>query len=323
MWETRLAGLDGLRGIAALSVLVSHLMPFLTGDFRGNAYLAVDFFFMLSGYVMARTYETRLDGNLAPLTFMWLRFRRLWPTLFLGSLIGLPWFLITIGTDHMLVVLASLLLIPTFTFNWIYPLDGPAWSIFFELFANLMHALILRRLPTRTLALLAALMAVILIIPASQLTLGVGNARPTFVFGFPRVIMSYSIGIILWRVWRDKPPIAVPPIFAFLAMPVFFGTAIIANSNTWISGYIFVLVLCPLAIAGGLRVTGSSRWMTTLGAISFPLYAVHAPILYDVELVGLHFGWGAALSLVLAWFVARLTRPRPASTPIVESVQMA
>lgn len=321
MSEKRLAGLDGLRGIAAISILAFHLMPFLAGDWRGNAYLAVDFFFMLSGYVMARTYEVRLADDLTPLAFMWQRWKRPWPTLFVGSLMGLPWFLSVMGSDHMLVVMANLLLIPTFVFNWIYPLDGPVWSIFFELFANLIHALLLRRLPIRMLALLTLLMVAILVIPASQLTLGLGNARHTFPFGFPRVIMSYSIGIILWRIWRDEPSIAISPAFAFLVMPVFFGAAMIADSNAWLSDFLFVLILCPLMIAGALRWTGPSIWACRAGALSFPLYAFHVPILATTSLAGLNIGWGVMLSLTAAWLFSRLSVLRAALFP-VKSVQM-
>ncbi len=303
----RLAGLDALRGIAALSILAFHLMPYLAGTWRGNAYLAVDFFFMLSGYVMARTYETRLAGELTPVAFMILRWKRLWPAMFVGGLIGLPWFLITIGEDHLLVALANLLLIPTFALNRLYPLDGPAWSIFFELLANLLHALLLRRLSTPALVLLATGMAVILAIAGSRLTLDVGGASPTFLLGVPRVLLSYAIGMILWRTWRDRPTLGVSPVFAFLLMPIFFGAATQLDGDSWISGMVFILVGCPLMLAGGLRWTGRSKWAGMAGALSFPLYAFHAPIFATVSLAGIPIGWGIAASLIAAWLFTRLS----------------
>lgn len=313
MSEKRLAGLDGLRGIAALCVLAYHLMPYVAGVWPGNAYLAVDFFFMLSGYVMSRTYEVRFSAGLSPVAFLWLRWKRLWPTIFIGSLLGLPWFLAVVGVDDigdMLTIAANLLLIPSFAFNRSYPLDGPVWSIFFELVANVLHALLLRRLTSRALLLLAALMAVILVIPASQLTLGLlGSTRTTFLFGVPRVLMSYTIGIVLWRIWRDRPSIAVPPTLALLGMPVFFGVVALTASKAWFLDFLFVLILCPLMIAGGLRWTGPVKWANASGTLSFPLYAFHAPLLASAALMGLDIAWGVASSLAAAWLFSRLSVP--------------
>src|SRR3954471_17744990 len=112
MREKRLAGLDGLRGIAAFSILIYHVIPVAAGEWRGNAYLAVDFFFMLSGYVMARTYEARLADGLPPAAFIAARFRRLWPTMFVAGMLGLPGFFIVYGVDQLPCALAGLLLVP-------------------------------------------------------------------------------------------------------------------------------------------------------------------------------------------------------------------
>ncbi len=144
----RLHGLDGLRGVAALCVLVYHTAPF---KFH-NAFLAVDFFFMLSGYVMARSYETAFATGLTPAGFLGIRLRRLFPTMFVASMIGLP-FLYTLlppGTFWP-VAIANLLLIPYPQQNRAYPLNGPAWSILFELLGNALHSLLLWRLTTRQL----------------------------------------------------------------------------------------------------------------------------------------------------------------------------
>lgn len=302
----RLAGLDGLRGIAALSVLVYHVIPFASGEWRGDAYLAVDFFFMLSGYVMARTYEGRMAEGLSPAAFFALRFRRLWPTMFAAGLLGLPWFFVTYGFDRSLAALANLLLIPTLAMRWAYPLNGPAWSIFFELFANVLHASLLRRLSAARLALVAALMVPILAGPAMRLTFDLGSPSATFMFGFPRVILSYSIGIILWRRWRDQPSLEVPPAFAFLAMPLFFGESTWLDANGWLGALLFILVICPIMIAGGLRWRGEWRLASLAGAISFPLYALHTPIFAAVTMAGLPIYWGVGLSLVGAYLFTRV-----------------
>ena len=83
------AALDGLRGLAAISVLLFHL-----GHWQGhpwlaaNAGLAVDFFFCLSGYVLSVAYRETLDQGMATRTFAVLRLVRLMPLVILGTLIS-------------------------------------------------------------------------------------------------------------------------------------------------------------------------------------------------------------------------------------------
>jgi len=306
MPKERLAGLDLLRGIAALSVLAYHTLPVLTGAWRGNAYLAVDFFFMLSGYVMARTYEARLAEGLRPSAFVAARCRRLWPTMFAAGLLGLPGFFIVYGFGQLPVAVANLLLIPVLTMRWVYPLNAPAWSIFFELFANAVHALLLRRLPRLLLILLALAMVPILVPVASRLTFDLGAHAVSFAYGFPRVLLSYAIGVALWRWWRDEPTVAVSPDCAFLAMPLFFGAGAFYGGS-WQGGLVFILLLCPMMIAGGLRWQGAGAPFARLaGAMSFPLYALHTPIFTAVELAGLNILWGVLLSLGAAYLFTRI-----------------
>src|SRR5262245_61697811 len=85
----RLYGLDALRGVAALAVLFHHYeVIFGSTHYFSRAYLAVDVFFMISGYVMARTYEGRLGNSLSAVQFLWIRIKRLWPTMAVGTTIG-------------------------------------------------------------------------------------------------------------------------------------------------------------------------------------------------------------------------------------------
>ncbi|MDI1296497.1 MAG: acyltransferase [bacterium] len=305
----RLTGFDGLRAIAALSILLFHLLSWQTGVQRGNAYLAVDFFFMLSGYVMARTYERKLADGLSPATFIAARVIRFWPTMFLAGLIGLPWFLVSNGADQWVIALTNLMLIPTFQCLRLYPLNGPAWSILLELIANALHALVLRRLPTAGLLIIAALMTPLLAIAARRYSFDVGARSIAFLPALARVLLSYVIGIILWRWWRDKPEIRVAPALALLTMPIFFGATTWFAIDNWQSGLLFILIACPLMLAGGLRWTGESRWMTQGGAMSFPLYAFHTPVCMTVILAGLPLWWGAALSVTAAYMFTRWRTP--------------
>jgi peptidoglycan/LPS O-acetylase OafA/YrhL len=306
MAERRLPGLDGLRGVAAFSVLIYHIIPVATGEWRGNAYLAVDFFFMLSGYIMARTYEVQMADGLPARAFLAARLRRLWPTMFAAGLVALPTFFLVYGFDHAQYALANLLLIPTLNLRWAYPLNAVAWSIFFELFANAVHALLLRRLSVRLLLVIGGLTIPILLPAAARLTLDIGSQSEAFVFGFPRVLLSYVIGIVLWRCWRDKPSLAVSPGLAFLAMPFFFGVGTYFDGNSWQGGLLFIAVICPVMIAGALRCSKVWAPVRLAGELSFPLYAFHTPIFAIAAAAGLHVAWTAGLSVLAAYLFSRI-----------------
>ena len=192
MASNRLDGLDALRGIAAICVLLYHA----TGMPPGTAYLAVDLFFMLSGYVMARAYEKPLGEGLGAGRFFQLRLKRLWPTMFAAGLLATPVFLWTFGLDAWPVVFTNLLLIPTPWTSRVFPLNGPAWSIFFELVANAAHGLVLHRISTRGLAILALIALLFLGSYAEEAgTTGLGAVPATMIGGFPLAALK-GIGLL-------------------------------------------------------------------------------------------------------------------------------
>jgi peptidoglycan/LPS O-acetylase OafA/YrhL len=119
--------LDGLRGIAALIVLIYHALGPTYGiaGFRGG-FLAVDFFFMLSGFVVARAYEQRLADGLSFAGFLKIRFDRLYPTIAAGVLIGAVAFMAT-GKPALILTLMSLLMIPSLSHrDGLFPVNGPS-----------------------------------------------------------------------------------------------------------------------------------------------------------------------------------------------------
>ena len=302
----RLTGLDGLRGIAALSVLLFHVVIW-GGAVRGNAYLAVDFFFMLSGYVMARTYEEKMArGQMAPARFLIGRYRRFLPVMAAAGMIGLPCFLINHGLSVWPIAFANLLLIPTLQFDRLYPLNAIAWSILLELVANGVHAVLLRRLGMGMLVALVVVMASLMAVSASRIGLDVGGRPATMLCGVPRVLLSYMIGIMLWRWWRDRPAWTVSPMAALLAMPVFFGLCTLFDVQHWLIGMAFIMLGCPLLLAGGLRWQGCSPVMDLAGAMSFPLYAVHVTIGMTLVQLGLSVLWCVPASIGVAWLFVRL-----------------
>ncbi len=260
----RLTGLDALRGIAAVLIFAGHLSPLMGVEF-GRLYLAVDFFFVLSGYVMARAYEPRIPGARAK--FLAARIKRLWPLMALGALLGIG------QADSTKEIIFGLAMIPVFTGGLLYPLNGPAWSILFELFANLAHAAGLDRIPARWLfAIMAFCFSGIAYVAVELGTIQYGAKDVLWWFGFPRVLFSYLFGICLYRLWREKPPLNLPAgltcfVLLFLLIPI----------QHWAVDIAFILIGSPLLIAGGLNM-GGGRFAIVLGAVSYPLYALHIPL---------------------------------------------
>lgn len=295
----RLTGLDGLRGIAAVSVLVFHVLQ--RGDLNG--FLAVDFFFMLSGYVMARTYEAGLGGDGAAGRFLMARILRLWPIMAVASLFGLPWLWVNAADHGFSIALANLFLIPTPNRGELFPLNPPSWSILFELLANAVHATVLWRFSTRQLWLLLVALVPTLALLASQFSMNMIHEGHVMFNGMVRVLCPYVIGILLYRTWRDKPPVRVPALVTWLAMPAYFIGGSLAWGTYWIPDVLFVVVLCPLLIAGGLRHGAGSRIAGWVGALSFPLYAIHGPVLMNLREWGVPKPVQFAACLVAGWLL--------------------
>lgn len=302
----RLPGLDALRGIAAITVVAFHLGLPIEG-----AHLAVDFFFMLSGYVMARTYENRLrDGSLKGWRFLWARYRRLWGWMALGTTIGLLALLGRFGwsSEVGLAYLLMLAMLPAFNLaSAPYLLNLPLWSIVYELVANALHGLFLARRSRFWLVALAL---------GCALGLGwtiqyAGFPRGGFVdyhwLVLLRVGLAYALGVLIHRLWVDRPPIPVPFALAAIMLPVY---CLLVWLWPWQwAPLVFVLVLAPLMLFAGMATRFSSnqgqRLATLLGALSFPLYALHFPAIQLLQL-----WWGPfVLALMGAAILRRYGHP--------------
>lgn len=311
----RLYGLDLLRGVAAIVVLVMHIAGFNGG------HLAVDFFFMLSGYVMARTYEERLrSGAITATRFTWMRIRRLWPVMAIGAALGFNVALIAAGPSSELLVafLFAMLLIPG-SATVPYILNLPAWSIFYELLANILHGAWLARLGDG--AMIVALAV------CSVLFLG------SFAFtGFPRILdettvtmqvavifralVSYIMGVLAYRLLQDRAPVHIPVMAGCAAMVGYIALVSLVQFPLWPVPFIFVIA--PLALIAGLDRSAPERISHVLGTISFPLYAIHFPVIAACLLAGLGAGVAFVASLAIAslWLIpARQFRWRRALSP--------
>lgn len=290
--------LDGLRGIAAIAVVIFHFMEFIIPDYNkcfiAHAYLAVDFFFCLSGFVIAYAYENRIKV-LGTVTFLKLRFIRLHPLVIVGSVIGLLAFVFdpfsplfdTYGWAQTLVMfLASCFLIPFPVvheryFN-LFHLNPPTWSLFWEYIANIFYALILYKLKPRVLIALAVIGAGILFYEASiSGFLGVGWGGDNIRGGGFRIFYSFLMGMLIYRAnWVIKSRLGFLAISALLLLAFLFPYN---GKITYLTDPLLVVLYLPLIVALGAGARLTDRWekgCTFLGEISYPLYMIHYPFMW-------------------------------------------
>jgi len=284
--EHRFLTLDALRGVAALSVLLIHIGTL--GGYRWLApmgYLAVDFFFVMSGLVIGYAYERKLLAGMRWRSFMAIRAARLYPGLFLGLLIGLGAQLWLGGSSPNLSIysLGQFFLVPDITSAELFPLNGVIWSLFLEIAINAAHAGAVLRLSTPRLAALVAICGVAWAwIGGSTHNWGGGWNWPTLVGGVARIGWGYGIGLLLYRLViarRLTAPLvsAAWPIAAtllLLTVPRFgAGTPRIMVTLFLMFPLITLLALHARIAAPARRV---AAW---LGTLSYPLYAIHYPLL--------------------------------------------
>lgn len=338
---------DGLRGVAALTVVCFHLFEaYATShlDQRINhGYLAVDFFFILSGFVVGYAYDDRWT-KMTVREFLTRRLVRLQPMVVIGALIGAVmfytqgcpvWDVSAVPVAMLLVAtLMNAFMIPATPgaeirgVGEMYPLNGPAWSLFFEYIGNVLYALFIRRLSTRALAVLVAaagcgLAAFSVWGPLGDICVGFSLTGENIVGGSLRLLFAFPAGLLLSRVFR---PVWVRGAFwiGSLAVVALASVPRIGGSeHLWMNGVydaLCAVVLFPLIVWIGAsgkttdRVT--SRICKFLGDISYPLYMVHYPFIYLyyawVKNENLTFGQslpGAAAlvagSVALAWLCLR------------------
>jgi peptidoglycan/LPS O-acetylase OafA/YrhL len=309
--------LDGLRGLAALLVVYHHQHLAGINDAPGGAYLAVDLFFLMSGFVIAHAYEGRLQTSMTPLAFMKLRLIRLYPLSILGSVIGLA---VAIAFARLSAfhpanalelaraAISAVTLTPYFTPDLsvvAFPLNGPAWSLFFELAINLIYAVVAVRLSTRTLAVICAASGALLALLAWKAGhLNLGFQTLGFFGGLPRVAFSFFGGVILHRLYKAGrlPRLSLHPMWAMvgalalLTLPSDGGYAWLLALTTVLLGFPALLVLGVGALEPGRRL---GKLFSLSGEASYPLYAVHGPLIIGL-MMGSRF-WGWPLPMLQPW----------------------
>lgn len=305
--------LDGLRGVASVMVVIFHLFEAYADDnplkqIINHGYLAVDFFFLLSGFVIAYAYDDRWS-RMTQWEFYKRRLVRLQPMVVMGSLIGAALFYFQKGHTFPLVAATPvwkmlLVMLVGFTLlplpkpmdirGWheMHPLNGPAWSLFFEYIANILYAIGFRKLSNRALSVFVMLAAGFL------LQLAVFGVRGDLIggwaldskelhVGFARLLFPFFAGILLMRLGKRihvKGAFGVCSLLLVVALSLpRFGGA----QHHWINGLyeaLCVILLFPIIVAigaGEKRVDGPSiRIARFFGDLSYPLYITHYPLIY-------------------------------------------
>lgn len=307
----RFDALDSWRGIAACLVAFHHLGLAVNSHLNGfalvlNGYLCVDFFFVLSGFVIAANYEKRLAEGYSVWRFALLRFGRLYP-LHVAVLLAL----IVLRLAHAAsglgeasafsaphwsadTIVANLLLVHSLHLYDFTPWNGPSWSISAEFYTYLLFAgaVTLYRRP------IVLLLLPVVVASAAALWLLVGGIGTTYDWGLIRCILSFAAGVMMWHAHRARwlrsgtllEVVSVTLIVLFVSNASKGALSLAAPA---------VFALAVLVFAG--EAGAVSRWLGSpsllwLGERSYSIYMVHflvawllADCLKIVRLAGVDF----------------------------------
>lgn len=291
--SARIQTLDGLRGAAAICVAVMHYQGwFASSPFLDFAYIAVDLFFVLSGVVIAMTYESRILDGMSFSQFLGNRLARLYPLFFLTMLVGLfhAYALVLAGKSEpglwarvsdAVSVIPNLLMQPSLNAEGtqaLFPFDGPAWSVFAEVWINLAFFFWIQA-GQRYLAPIVAIAAgslVWLVLQRGNIDAGWGGAQITF--GLLRAITGFFIGVGIYRyrallanALRHVPVEIV--ILAILLYPILLGGQPYRD-------LLVVLILIPLCVGCAMQRHSwllENRLVQWLGMISYSIYLWQSP----------------------------------------------
>lgn len=312
--------LDGLRGVAALIVVAFHILEIFSGgdhtkQLINHGYLAVDFFFLLSGFVIAHAYDDRWK-KMSLKDFFKRRLVRLHPMIIVGMLLGaicfypsasamFPAVAATPVWKLILVTVLGLFLLPVPNSldirGWgeMYPLNGPAWSLFFEYIANIFYALFLRKASNTVMWILVIVSGVALIHlattgPNGDIIGGWSLDLAQMRIGFTRLAFPFLAGILLRRLCQPGNIKLAFLWSSLLICAVLMFPRVGGSQNLWMNGLydsLTVIFIFPVIIyigaSGSIASAKARRLCTFLGDISYPIYITHFPVLY------IYYAWVA------------------------------
>jgi peptidoglycan/LPS O-acetylase OafA/YrhL len=334
--------LDALRGVAALLVVIRHApqpIPTWAVTHTYSSFLAVDFFFCLSGFVIAFAYEERLASGLSFREFTLARVIRLYPLIVLGTLIGfVSHYLFLSPINHPSLaheaksLLSGLLLVPDISnHNSVaFELNAPLWSLICEVVANLFYAFLVYRRVVRTwvIAAITLIFATLLILVIMHNgTVDGGVAVRDLYIGFIRVGVSFSLGVLLARMRRQSAPAGIQgriATFSAIGLVIVFLVLLCMpgreSTLRW-SELATIFLLFPAVVYLGASIILGKTGNTIsafFGDVSYPLYVLHTPLMAFIPsgslllLLGSHAALGKstvavtfALLVFLSWGIAK------------------
>lgn len=304
--------LDGLRGVAALIVVTFHLFEAHAASrfvqVINHGYLAVDFFFVLSGFVIGYAYDDRWK-TMSTTEFFKRRLIRLHPMIVVAMIVGALMFYFQASPifPHiqetpvwllLVVMVIGMTLIPVPPAldirGWgeMHPLDGPGWSLFYEYVGNVLYALFVRKFSTLLLSACVFVAGGVLLHycvtgPTGDVIGGWSTDPAQVRIGLTRLLYPFFAGLLLSRIVRPGRVghaflLCSLIITAALAWPRFGG-----EHDLWMNGLyesLCIIVVFPLVVylgASGEVASGrSARFCAFLGNISYPIYILHYPFVY-------------------------------------------
>ena len=286
--------IDGLRGVAALLVVFYHIFEGLSFAAGGtvitvinHGYLAVDFFFILSGFVIGYAYDDRLGKTMSLGNFFRRRLIRLHPMIVMGAMLALlcAMFFIPAAPGACYDIRGN---------GEMFPLNGPSWSLFFEYIGNILYALFIHRLGNKALALLTLLsglglawFALFDVVGYGMIGVGWTLDGLNFFGGLLRMLFPFTLGMLLSR--RFKPVkirgafwICTVVLLVLFCVPYIEGKTVVSLNGLFEVCCIFFVfpLLVWLAASGKTTDKHSTRICRFAGDISYPLYATHYPVMY-------------------------------------------
>ena len=288
----RFEALDGWRGICACLVVLFHFhghSPLYTSALVRNSYLFVDFFFVLSGFVIAWNYSAKLDGWPGVRRFLILRFGRVYPLHLFMLLCFLAYETLRLlshtdgaftGPNAPSAVISNLFLLQSMGVHDSLTWNGPSWSISTEMWTYVAFALVCVWLGMRN----WMLMAVAVAAPLLLASLSRSGMDTTFDWGFVRCIFGFALGVACCRIYALVAPFAHTPGRATMTLVeaaivwavVAFVAAAGTSAMSFMAPFVFAAAVLIFAAEGGLvsRVF-HSRALKWLGTVSYSIYLTH------------------------------------------------
>lgn len=330
--------LDGLRGVAAIVVVLFHVLEIYSGgnhltQIINHGYLAVDFFFALSGFVIGYAYDDRWQ-KMTLKDFFKRRLIRLHPMIIAGMVVGAVAFYFSASPvlfpkvsevplwELFVVTVAGFALLPVPLSmdirGWteMYPTNGPAWSLFFEYIANILYALFIRKFSNAALAALVFASGCLLMhlaVTQGDVVGGWSLTPAQLHVGFARLLFPFFAGLLLSRVC--KPGRVNNAFFwcSVLIIAVLTCPRLGGEDMHWLNGLyesFSIILIFPLIVwmgaSGEIKGKTARHLCEFLGNISYPLYIIHYPLIYIFSAwvvdnkVPLNVGFGVGMMVTIA-----------------------